>query len=294
MLPFAFGLRWPAHYLPPLGNSGTFPMTVPGCNRTYQGPTVALHLHDYQGDFWVARQRYHLEPGDLTLSPPNVPSRYDLHQSGTHLCIHFLPPASPVLGPTVRLPLHLRLGPQTAALRERLWRTIDHARQAGGKADSPAACAASASLQELLLWLHGQIRRGKKAASRTSLVEEGLVKLNQAIDASLDQPLLIGDLTEKTGLSTDYISRLFAQRYGMKLQHYILLRRIELARHLLLSSDLPVAEIGQQSGIPNPQYFNKQFRRIVGQSPLAYRQQQMAKPKSRRRKVPRLVRLKHL
>jgi AraC-like DNA-binding protein len=256
-------------------------MTLPGCNRTYQGPSLAVHLHDYYGDLWIGRQRYRLNPGDITLSPPGIPSRYDLMQSGTHLCIHLMPPASVTRSQGVRLPLHFRLGPQTVAARERLWRIIDHARQAGGKADSPSGCAASASAQELLLWLQVQSHRGK-TPGRSSLVEEAIRKLEQAIETSLSKPMLVGELAAGVGLSADYVTRLFAKRYGMTLQHFLLLRRIELARHLLVSSDFAVSEIGRQVGIPDPQYFNKQFRRITGRSPLAYRQQQTVKPKKRK------------
>jgi transcriptional regulator GlxA family with amidase domain len=175
--------------------------------------------------------------------------------------------------PSLRLPFHFRLGPQTVAARERFWRTIDHARQAGGNADSTAGCAASASMQELLLWLNMQSRRGT-TPGRSSLVEEALEKLGQAIETSLAKPMLIGDLAAGVGLSADYVARLFARRYGMTLQHYLLLRRVELARHLLLSSDLLISEIGRRVGMPDPQYFNKQFRRVAGESPLAYRRQQ--------------------
>ena len=284
-------LLWPLRYLPPVLLGGTFPMNVPGCEGPYGGPIVALHLHDYSGNFWIARHRYRLQPGDITISPPEVPSRYALNESGTHLCLHFTPPAKSSRDSTLRLPLHLRLGPQTAAARERFWRTIDHARQAGGKTDSPSGCAASASLQELLLWLQVQNRQGKMP-ERTSLMEEAIQKLERAIETSLSKPMLIGELAAGVGLSSDYVARLFARRYGMNLQRYLLLRRIELARHLLVSSDLPVADIGHQIGIPDPQYFNKQFRRMAGQSPLAYRQQQKAKPRRPKRTAKSLVRRK--
>jgi AraC-like DNA-binding protein len=269
-------LAWPLRHLPDttVTRGGTFPMLVPGCNQTYLHPTTALHLHDYAGDFWVGGHRYRLEPGDITFSPGGrVPTRYELKEGGSHLCIHFERSASPRrAAECIRLPFHLRLGPQTAAARERFWRVIDHLRLAGGRHRSPAAAAGAAALQEMLLWLHLQSRRdaGPRAGS---LAEEALEKLSKAIDASLATPMLLGDLAAGVGLSTDYVARLFARRYGMTLQHYILLRRIELARHLLISSDLKVAEIGRRSGLPDPQYFNKQFRRVVGLSPLAYRRQ---------------------
>ena len=263
-------LSWPLRFLPEVRNAGTFPMAVPDCNRVYRGGTIALHLHDYTGNLWIGKTRFRLLPGDITLSPHELPSRYDLNESGTHLCIHFTAPPTSARTPGLRLPLHFRLGPQTATARERIWRTIDHARQAGGQADSASGGAASASMQELLLWLHVQSRRGA-TPRRSSLMKEALEKLSQAIETSLDKPMLIAELAAGVGLSADYVARLFAKRYGMTLQHYLLLRRVEQARHLLLSSDLLVSEIGRRVGMPDPQYFNKQFRRVAGESPLAYR-----------------------
>ncbi len=267
-------------------NAGSFPMIVPGCNKSYSHPTIALHLHDYRGTFWIGKRRFRLQPGDITLSPAQLKSRYDLPQSGSHLCIHFFAPAGGGRLLSLRLPLHLRLGPNTVAARERFWRIIDHARQSDDNPDSAAGCAASAALQELLLWLHMHGRRGN-TPHRGSRVEEALAKLGEAIEASVGKPMLIGELAAGVGLSSDYIARLFARRYGMTLQHYLLQRRIELARHLLISSDLLVSEIGRRVGMPDPQYFNKQFRRVVGQSPLAYRRHLAIKQTRQKQRVIR-------
>ena len=265
-------LSWPLRHLPEITIAGDFPMLAPGCNRTYSHETIALHLHDYAGDLWMGGRHIRLRPGDLTLSPSRLNSRYALPESGSHLCIHFLPPVLPARNRSTSLPLHHRLGPKTAIARERLWRIVDHHRRAGGTRDSVPACAASAALHEFLLWLTLQDRSGAKPR-RTSLVDEALAKLDTAIEKSLAKPMLIGELAADVGLSAEYVARLFAQRHGMTLQHYLLQRRMELARHLLISSDLLILEIGRRVGLPDPQYFNKQFRRVVGASPLAYRQQ---------------------
>jgi AraC-like DNA-binding protein len=224
---------------------------------------------------WIGARRIALEPGDITLSPGGrIPSRYALRESGQHLCLHFERPGAK--SPATHLPLHLRLGPAVAEARERIWRVVDHHRLAGGRKDSPAAVAASAALQELLLWL--QMKSAQAAGPhRGSRVEHALRKLEEAIETSLTKPMLLGELAAGAGLSTDYVARAFARRYGMRLQHYLLLRRIELARHLLVSSDLPVSEVGRRVGLPDPQYFNKQFRRIANVSPLAYRTRHTAR-----------------
>jgi AraC-like DNA-binding protein len=242
-------------------------MTVPHCNRPYVHPTVAVHLHNYAGTIRFGKTSFRLEPGDVTLSPSGVVSHYELAESGHHLCIHFYP-EKPV-GPRIRLPLHWRLGARAIQARERMWRIIDYHWRSRENRDSAAGYAASASLQELLLWLHLQRTVGQ-ASSSAGLQEQRLRQVRDLIDASLARPFTVPGLVEPLGLSPDYVSKLFRERYGMTIPRYTLLKRIELARHLLVSSDLPVSEVGRQSGIPDPHYFNKQFRRITGQSPRAY------------------------
>ncbi len=283
-------LAWSSRCLPRVEVAGLFPMLVPGCNVVYRSPTIALHLHEYAGTVWIGRRHFLLEPGDITLSPSRLPSRYQLPESGTHLCIHFHPEKG---AEPVRLPLHLRLGVQSAGARERIWRIIDHSRQSGGVRDAAAVGAASAALQELLLWLNLQSRRGR-APRRHSLVEEALRKVREKADAALSRPVQVAELAAQCGLSADYVARLFARRHGMTLQRYLLLRRMELARHLLLSSDFPVSEIGRRVGLPDSHYFNKQFRRVAGVSPLSYRhgarlkgKPRAAAGKARRARAPR-------
>jgi len=256
---------WPIYVLPICRTVGQFPMSLPACNdHSYRHTTFALHLHDYAGMVKIAGRTFHLRPGDLTLTPPNSMSRYKLLASGTHLCVHFDPPREK--GNSMRLPLHFQAGPRTAAARERIWRVIDHARLAG----RTAAAAASASLLELLLWLHAQ-----SIAPRTALrqipAEMAITRLLNIIDESIGKQRSIPELASEAGLTVDYLARLFRRRHGMSISRYLLLRRIELARHLLRSTRLPVRDVGSQAGIPDAQYFNKQFRRVVGRSPSAYR-----------------------
>jgi AraC-like DNA-binding protein len=244
-------------------------MHVPQCNRPYQDATVALHLHDYAGTVWIGKSRFRLEPGDVTLTPSRAISRYELAQSGEHLCVHFHPLTPGRPAERLGLPLHVRLGARAVLARERFWRVIDYHWQSRQKKDSAAGSAASACLQEMLLWLYLQGQAGQDS-SRTHSREDAPMQLRTIMDAALASRLTVPDLAKQIGLSADYASRLFRQKYRMTIPRYLLLKRIELARHLLVSSDLPVREVGKQSGIPDPQYFNKQFRRITGQSPRAY------------------------
>lgn len=247
-------------------------MQPPGCNIGYWHPTIAMHLHDYEGRMIIGGKEVWLRPGDVTFSPARQETVYDLPKAGRHLCIHFNPALS-AKEKSIRLPNHFRPGSRTASVRERMWRVIDHFRRGGEKTDSPSGVAAAATLLELLIWLHVQ-SHSRARAVRGGVAEDSLAGLLKAIDSSLQQPITVPELAAQSGWSADYISRLFRKRYAMTIPRFLLLRRMELARHLLLSSSMPVQKIGDRVGIPDPQYFNKQFRKTVGLSPSGYRMSQ--------------------
>lgn len=71
----------------------------------------------------------------------------------------------------------------------------------------------------------------------------------------------------------DYLGRKFKEKFGWTLTDEIHRQRIHQAKRLLLDSVMNIAEIAAESGFEDPVYFRKIFKRIVGTSPSAYRQQ---------------------
>ena len=133
-------------------------------------------------------------------------------------------------------------------------------------------------MQELLLTLALLEPEEQTPAEPTSSrVEKAMLTLLELIDLRLKEVLAIPELAEASGLSQNYLARAFRRRYGMPVPHFILLRRVELARHLLTTSELTVKQVAHEVGLPDVQHFNKQFRRLAGMSPSAYRQQERAK-----------------
>ncbi|AIQ50743.1 response regulator [Paenibacillus sp. FSL R7-0331] len=73
-------------------------------------------------------------------------------------------------------------------------------------------------------------------------------------------------------LTPSYLSKLFKQETGLTLTDYVIDIRIRTAKQLLKSSpDLKVHEIGTEVGYPDPAYFNKLFKKIVGVTPNEYK-----------------------
>lgn len=258
-------LRWPIHHLPEPLLAGRFPLADRGFGTRYRGRFHALHLHGYSGSMHLAGQVIALRPGDLTISPAEQVSSYDLAQSGRHWCIHFRPTEEE--GEAVSLPLHLSLGGATAAAEEQ----FAHIGRLLGSSRARDKARASLALQELLLWIDG----------RADTLDEQAVAAERAaavIDERFDQPLTAAEIATAAGASQAYLARSFRRRFGVTIPHHLLQRRIAQARFLLESTDLPIWRVAERVGIPDPQHFNKSVRRILGESPTAIRRRAGSAP----------------
>ena len=63
----------------------------------------------------------------------------------------------------------------------------------------------------------------------------------------------------------------FKEYFGCTLYDYILQKRMGQAQHLLMGTELSIAEIAQAVGYDRPESFAKQFQRVTGLLPREYR-----------------------
>lgn len=85
-------------------------------------------------------------------------------------------------------------------------------------------------------------------------------------------PVSIEQMAESLGYNRAYLSRLFKQRIGVSPVTFLLKLRIDKARRMLRQRpELTIEQISASVGLQDALYFSKQFRRLHGQSPTAYR-----------------------
>ena len=73
------------------------------------------------------------------------------------------------------------------------------------------------------------------------------------------------------GVNRFYLSHVLNASLGMSIPSYINNLRIDYARTLLSTTDLPVSQIALESGYENLRTFNRCFRRVSGCTPKEYR-----------------------
>ncbi len=92
------------------------------------------------------------------------------------------------------------------------------------------------------------------------------------IVAHFSQDISLEALAQQIGFSPYHFARLFRQTTGESPHQFVLRQRIEKARHLLTTTDMPLAHIALESGFANQSHFTRIFKRHLGLTPRAYRQ----------------------
>lgn len=91
------------------------------------------------------------------------------------------------------------------------------------------------------------------------------------VEANLGSRLRLDGLAERAGLSTFHFARAFKASMGMTPGAYIESRRVEKARELLRTGNMPLAEISARVGFGTQSRFTSVFRKSTGMTPARYR-----------------------
>jgi len=76
---------------------------------------------------------------------------------------------------------------------------------------------------------------------------------------------------ESIGMNYETFRKKFKKYYGLPPQQYIIHRTMGIAREMLKEESSPIHEISSQLGYCDEFHFSKQFAKVVGCSPSAYR-----------------------
>jgi len=235
--------------------------------RVYSDATHAVHLHQYRGEVWIGDRHFTLVPGDVTVTPPHTKSRYELGAGGQHWCAHLNLGAARAR--TLRLPLWHRAGKQAPALGQRLSWLAELARMRNGPRAGLATEGLETGIRDLLLWLHFQpAENNPTAGARAQQAVDALVR---ELETRYEHDASPKELAASVGMNANYLAQVFRETYGCTIDRFLRRRRVEVARHLLLSTDLRVKEIAGRVGIADSQKFNKDFRSVEGCSPTEFR-----------------------
>ena len=98
-----------------------------------------------------------------------------------------------------------------------------------------------------------------------------LSELKQYLNTHYTEPLRLDDLEKRYHISKYRICHEFSKVFGSPPVRYLNLRRLEAAKHLLLTTDRRIHELSLDVGFENTNHFINLFKRETGTTPQAYR-----------------------
>ncbi len=121
-------------------------------------------------------------------------------------------------------------------------------------------------------FLQNQIRHGDRlqrmpVGERLGIANRRLVKVIEAMEAHIEEPLSRSDLASRVAVSVRQLERLFAERLNTTVAAHYLGVRLDRARSLLRQTELSVAEVGFACGFASASHFARVYRARFGHAP---------------------------
>ena len=101
--------------------------------------------------------------------------------------------------------------------------------------------------------------------SRTRQVEDAVIaRCQEWIAQNYDHESPVAAMTKHSGLAERSFKRRFARATGMTPIKYVQTLRLEDAKHVLETTDIPVEAVAHEVGYEDPSYFGRLFKKTVG------------------------------
>lgn len=124
----------------------------------------------------------------------------------------------------------------------------------------------------------GNSAAGIKDQARGGLSPWQVRKVMCHIESHLDRTIRNEDLAALVRLNPSHFGRAFRNSFGEPPHEYVIRRRVERAQGLMLSTPASLSEIALDCGLADQSHLTRLFRRIVGESPRAWRRARLSAP----------------
>jgi len=98
-----------------------------------------------------------------------------------------------------------------------------------------------------------------------------LKRVQEYVDTHLENSIRLADLATVAGLSRMHFAAQFRAATGHRPHDYVLQQRIECAKDILSSSDMPLVEVALAVGFQAQAHFSTVFKRLTDETPARWR-----------------------
>jgi len=139
------------------------------------------------------------------------------------------------------------------------------------RGERSSAAARLQRAQDMLNGAKGISPRPSEQVVRQGLAPWQLRRVLAHVEANLSTPMRNKDLADVARLSTSHFAFAFRNSVGESPREHIIRRRVERAQGLMLATDKPLSDIAAECGLADQAHLSRLFRKLVGESPAAWR-----------------------
>jgi len=79
------------------------------------------------------------------------------------------------------------------------------------------------------------------------------------------------DLADMAGISMPYYNKIFSKKFNTSPKQYIINKKLNYAKDLIVSSSLSITEISEYTGFQSVYHFSRLFKKHFNMSPMTYK-----------------------
>ena len=213
--------------------------------------------------------------GDVDVIPPDTASRWILKKEDCGLIVRIPQDLLADAASSLNLdPEEARLlnrfqvrDPQIEHLGWALKAELDRTHKSGQLfADSIGMALACRLLQA-----HSVAAGKQKRSQPGAMSPYRLRRVLGFIEENLSSDLSLASIATVSGLSISHCQRAFRSAVGVSVHQYVIQRRVERAKSLLLDKKLPVGEVALAVGFSHQSHLAYHMRRLLGAPPMNFR-----------------------
>ena len=125
--------------------------------------------------------------------------------------------------------------------------------------------------QELLILIYEAYNDQLPGHFANILNSTDVEKVNDYILKNIHRKIYTKELAEQVGLSESYFRVIFFQSFGYSPNDYLVKKRIDVAKQLLLQPRKNIIDIAYELGFSSSQYFANTFKKLTGFRPRDYK-----------------------
>ncbi len=135
----------------------------------------------------------------------------------------------------------------------------------------------SVEMCKILLLMQREMSRSREIADIKEnqdvdeVNDDLLERVKSFIDNNISENITVKDISDYVCVEYKYFSHHFALRYGMRLKQYIRRKRVELAKELIVNSDMNMTAIAEKCGFGTIHYMTRVFKNEENISPTEFR-----------------------